>query len=250
MTSRPFTDEQLTAGLRAHLPVANAALHERIRAELTTTPQERQLPSILGRLTDADPVVRRRMILLAALAGLALMVSVAGAAGALLREQRTPDLSVVPPPDATLGIDTAPTIVESWPDTNLNAPGLYSWDGFHCPPERSCTVGFMHNGYGSGDVEIRVKATTPSAMNKDDATPASVAGHDGIYRRIDSRQEEWVVVIEGTPVIIRIVAEPGTSKADLADAHAIIASMYTERTDSPFGFRLVFRLTNHEWDSG
>ena len=99
MTPRPLTDAQLAAGLRAHLPVAHAGLHERILAEITTTPQERRLPSILGRLTDADPMVRRRMMLVVALVALAFAVSMAAIAGALLREQRTPDLSLDPPTD-------------------------------------------------------------------------------------------------------------------------------------------------------
>ena len=61
MTPRPLTDAQLAAALRAYLPVAHAGLHERIRAEITTTPQQRRLFSILGRLTDADPIARRRV---------------------------------------------------------------------------------------------------------------------------------------------------------------------------------------------
>jgi hypothetical protein len=99
MMPRPLTDDQLAAGLRAHLPVAHAGLHERILAEITMTPQERRRPSILGRLTDADPMARRRMILLVALVALALSLSVAAVVGALLREQRTPDLSLDPPVD-------------------------------------------------------------------------------------------------------------------------------------------------------
>ena len=45
-------------------------------------------------------------------------------------------------------------------------------------------------------------------------------------------------------------AEPGTSEADLAEAHAIIDSMRTEANDSRYGFRLVFTITTNDWDSG
>ena len=99
MTPRPLTDAQLAAGLGAYLPAANADLHERIRAEITTTPQQRRLFSILGHITDADPIARRRLVLIAALVALALAASIAAIGGALLREKRTPDLSLDPPTD-------------------------------------------------------------------------------------------------------------------------------------------------------
>jgi hypothetical protein len=249
MTPRPLTDEQLAAGLRAHLPVARADLHQRIADEFTTTLQERRLPSILGRLTDADPMARRRMVLLVALVALALTVSVAAVGGALLRDRTLPeplppDVSVVPPP-ATAGPGE---VVKGWPGTGQNAAGLYSWDGVRCS-QAYCTNRFMHNGYGSGDVDIRINPPV-AAPSDEPARPATVAGRDGTYRRIDDRSEEWFVEIDGTPITIRLDAEPGTSEADLADAHAIIASMYAEPSDGPLGFRLVFRLTNDEWDSG
>jgi hypothetical protein len=255
MTLRPLTDDQLAAGLRAHLPVAHAAMHERVRAEVTTTPQDRRMPSILGRLTDADPMARRRTMLLVALVALALTVSVAGVAGALLRDRTLPeplppDLSVVPPP-ATAGPGE---VVHGWPSTTQNAAGLYSWDGHRCS-QGSCTRGFMHNGYGSGDVDIWINHPS-GGVTDDGAIPVTVAGHAGTYRRMDDRREAWVVDIEGTPVTILLIAEPGASQADLADAHAIIASMYTEPAEyadgwgNANGFRLVFRLTNDEWDSG
>ena len=77
-----------------------------------------------------------------------------------------------------------------------------------------------------------------------------VAGHDGFYRRVDDRRERWMVDIEGEPVGIQLTAKPGTSRADLAEAHAIIDSMRTEPADYGLGFRLVFTLTSSDWDSG
>ncbi len=144
--------------------------------------------------------------------------------------------------------------VRGWPDTTKNNPGVYSWDGYRCRgprlAEHSCgNVGFMHNGYGSGDVEIRVEQV-PEGGITDGATATTVAGHDGIHRRIDPRNEWWIVDIEGTTIAIYLAARPGASQADLAEAHAIIGSMRTEPRDNVLGFRLVFTLTTDDWDSG
>jgi hypothetical protein len=111
----------------------------------------------------------------------------------------------------------------------------------------------MHNGYGSGDVEIRFfhfDYVPKGTFSDGGATPVTVAGHDGIYRRIDAQREEWVVDIEGTTIAIRLTARPGTSQADLDEAHAIIDSIRTEPKDNHLGFRLVFRITTDDWDSG
>jgi hypothetical protein len=262
MTPGRLTDDRLAAGLRAHLPVAHARLHERMLAEITKTPQERRLPSILGSLTDADPMARRPMMLLVALVALALSVSVTAMAGALLREQRTlpaelfelpPDVSLRPPsptspatPSATRDVGE---VAHGWPDTSENAAGVYSWDGSRCS-SAYCVIGFMHNGYGSGDVEIRIEVAPGVPIADDGATPVTVAGHDGIHRRIDARLEEWIVDIEGTTIAIQLEARPGTSPTDLAEAHTIIESMRTEPQDNDIGFRLVFTLTTNDWDSG
>jgi hypothetical protein len=54
----------------------------------------------------------------------------------------------------------------------------------------------------------------------------------------------------GTTIFIRPEARPGTSQADVADAHAIIDSMRTEPRDNALGFSLVFTLRSNEGDSG
>jgi hypothetical protein len=246
MMPRPLTDDQLAAGLQAHLPVAHAGLHERILAEITRTPQERQLPSILGRLTDADPMARRRMTLLVAVVALALLVSVTAMAGALLREQRTPDLSL----DRQRFVDMSGERVLGWPSTGQNVAGVYSWDSGRCSSV-NCIYGFMHNGYGSGDVTIRIAVVPAGSIPDDGGTPVTVAGHDGIYRRVNDRLEEWSADILGSTIAIRLeTRRRGTSPTDLAEAHAIIASMGTELRDNSRGFRLVFTLTTNDWDSG
>ena len=141
-------------------------------------------------------------------------------------------------------------VVHLWPDTSRNRPGLYSWDGPDpAAAGRGRIVGFMHNGYGSGDVEIFLEVV-PEETIPVDATATGVAGHDAMYRRIDAEREEWIVDILGTRIAIRLESRPGTSQADLADAYAIIGSMRTEPQANDLGFRLVFALTTNEWDSG
>jgi len=133
----------------------------------------------------------------------------------------------------------------------------------------------MHNGYGTGNVEIRMGAGT-AGPTPAGATAVTVAGHEGTYRRIDPRQddwtvdlssyetdriaswgEEWIVVIDGTTIAIHLTALEGTSQLDLDDGHSIIESMRYQTTDTPtpwldtpFGFSLVFALTTDDWDSG
>ena len=70
------------------------------------------------------------------------------------------------------------------------------------------------------------------------------------YRRIDAGQEEWIVDFNGTTVRIRLEAEPDATKAELAEAHAIVESMTYEPWNNGLGFRILFTLTNNEWDSG
>ena len=98
MTGRRLTDDQISKALRAHLPDRAApGLRDRILDAAETTGQQRALPSFLGALSDADPVVRRRSILLAAALLLALALASAAASGALRLLQRDPirDLSLL-----------------------------------------------------------------------------------------------------------------------------------------------------------
>jgi len=66
MNARPLTDAQISQALRAHLPEAAATgLRERVFDAAETTAQLRSFPSFLGALSDADPVGRRRSLLIA-----------------------------------------------------------------------------------------------------------------------------------------------------------------------------------------
>lgn len=138
-------------------------------------------------------------------------------------------------------------VVHRWPDTTENTAGPYSWNGSGCG--KSCNSGFMHNCYGACDVEIHIGAVTGGGTRDDGAAAVAVAGHEGTYRRLDAQNEEWTVDMHGTAVSIRVV-QRGDSGAGLAEAHAIIDSMYPEPADNGLGFRLVFRLTTDDWDSG
>ncbi len=137
-----------------------------------------------------------------------------------------------------------------WPTAAWNPAGVYSWDGRRCNAGW-CNRSWMHNGYGSGDVEIRIKVVPQGAIADDHATAVTVAGHDGTYRRLGTAgSEKWVVDIEGITIAIILEARSGTSQADLAEAHAIIDSMHAEPINNNLGFRLVFTLTTDNWDSG
>lgn len=89
MNDRRPTDLELTAALRAHLPaMAGADLRDQINLATAMAPQQRALPSILGPLTDADPIARRRAMLLAAAVMTAVALAGVVAVGALRHEER------------------------------------------------------------------------------------------------------------------------------------------------------------------
>lgn len=239
----PLTDERLdrlvrqTLAERAEDVAASAASADDMVERIAT----RLRPSPFG----------RGWVLLAAAMLSALLIGGALAVGG---EIRLPSLPLPAPstPDGAPSLSPAPStpdgeVVHGWPDTSENGPGVYSWDG--SGGGMYVNEGFMHNGYGSGDVEIRVEVV-PEGHTLDGGTPVTVAGHDGMYRRIDAGQEEWIVEIEGTTIAIRLTTRPGTSEADLADAYAIIGSMRPEAANNNRGFKLLFTLTTDDWDSG
>ena len=100
MNGRPLTDAKISQALRAHLPErADPGLRERILDAAETTIQQRALPSFFGALSAADPVVRRRGLLIAAALLVALALASVAAVGALrLLQPDLRDLSLVPLP--------------------------------------------------------------------------------------------------------------------------------------------------------
>jgi hypothetical protein len=102
MNGQPLTDDQISRALRAHVPArAASGLRERVLDAAEATAQQRALPSFLGALSEADPVVRRRSLLVAAALLVALAFAGAAAVGALRLLDRDPvrDLSLEPPTD-------------------------------------------------------------------------------------------------------------------------------------------------------
>jgi hypothetical protein len=101
MSAPRVTDAQISKALRAHLPDrADPGLRERILDAAETTGQQRALPSVIGALSGANPVVRRRSLLIAAALLVALALASVAAVGALRLLQRDPvrDLSLEPRP--------------------------------------------------------------------------------------------------------------------------------------------------------
>jgi len=102
VNGQPLTDAQISRALRAHLPDrAYSGLRERILDATETTGQQLALPSVFGALGEADPVVRRRSLLIAAALLVALALASIAAVGALrlLERDLVQDLSLEPPAD-------------------------------------------------------------------------------------------------------------------------------------------------------
>jgi hypothetical protein len=247
-----MTDHDFELRLRADLRELAQPASSPLRASVIGIPEV--VPTSLGRRLTTGwrfPAVLRFAPL--ALAAAAVLAVVLVGIGLFVRPPTVGPSPASVSPSASAASATESEVVYGWPDTNENGAGVYSWDGSSCGRNSrsdSCVIGFMHNGYGSGDVEIRLDVMSGGPTSERRGTAVTVAGHDGIYRRIGAGYEEWIVDIEGTTISIHLTAEPGTSEADLAEAHAIIDSMRTEPRDNDLGFRLVFTLTTNDWDSG
>ncbi len=123
MNAPRLTDAQIAQALRVHVPErAGAGLRERTLRAAGATAQQRALPSFLGALSEADPVVRRRGLLIAAALLVAVAFAGAAAVGALRLLQPDPirDLSVLTPEHVEdLGLE---------PPTDVQAFVLSSYD--------------------------------------------------------------------------------------------------------------------------
>ena len=135
MNGRPLTDAQISQALRAHLPEAAApGLRERVFDAAETTAQLRPFPSFLGALSDADPVGRRRSVLIAAALLVALAVASAAAVGALRLLERDPidELSLEPPADVPAFVLSSyerlpqlPPLALTWHDSDSAKGRIY-----------------------------------------------------------------------------------------------------------------------------
>ena len=135
MNGRRLTDAQISTALRAHLPEAAApGLRERVFEAAETTAQVRSFPSFLGALSDADPVSRRRSLLVAAALLLALAIASAAAVGAWRLLQRNPidELSLEPPADVPAFVLSSyerlpqlPPLALTWRDSDSAKGRIY-----------------------------------------------------------------------------------------------------------------------------
>jgi len=254
---------------------------EAVLLAVRTTPQERER-AVTRRFTMQARTLRlvaAAMALVAVLGGGAVWVAGLATNPSPPVSTSSPTLSStsdpVPVPTPTGAPRPSPSAGESvagWPSLVGSWPGLFSWDGSLCAG-RSCNPGFMHSGYGSGGVAITMgcaagtfKPPCASVEVVDlitaGATAVTVAGRSGWYRTVIEPEpsptldnarltEEWIIDLDGIWIAIRLYVEPGASAAGVAEAHDIVASLRIEpSTRAAVGYRLIFRLTNDEWDSG
>jgi hypothetical protein len=103
MSESRLTDARLARDLGVLVPpTAPSGLQGRILVEVETTAQQRRMPRPLTGLTDADPIARRRALLLVAALLLAVTAAVTGIVGAWLVDRSTlviPELSLQEPSD-------------------------------------------------------------------------------------------------------------------------------------------------------
>ena len=135
MNARPLTDAQISQALRAHLPEAAAAgLRERVFDATEATAQLRSFPSFIGALSGADPVGRRRSLLIAAALLVALAFASAAAVGAWRLLQRDPldDVSLEPPADLQAFVLSSyerlpqlPPLALTWRDSDSGMGRIY-----------------------------------------------------------------------------------------------------------------------------
>jgi hypothetical protein len=138
-----------------------------------------------------------------------------------------------------------------WPSGRENPPGRYSFGSPENP--NVGRYGWMHNGYQTLDEGQGVEMEFGYTSAPDPAaTTVLVAGYPGTYEELihqnGSRTEYWTMEIEGRTLLITIRAEPNTTAAQLAEAHAIIESIRYEPTETG-SFRVTFTLP-FGWDSG
>lgn len=246
-----MTDHDLEQRLRAWYR-AEVDVHETappgLRAELVSLIPEATASN--RRTYQARWVPRGPRLSAASLAAMAVVVMLVVGTAVFVR---SPDVGPSPAPikaSEPAASATPSQHVTGWPNTDRNAPGVYSWNGSRCSRLPTCRMGYMRNAHGSGDVTILIGQTI-AALPTEGVTQVTVAGRPGTYRvrtdALGALHEEWVFDVDGTRVAIDLTARAETSQADLDEAHAIIDSMRTEPSDSDLGFRLVFTLTTDDW---
>jgi hypothetical protein len=128
-------------------------------------------------------------------------------------------------------------IVHGMPGVRGGSAGLYSW----------WMPGGLRSMHNPDAESIGVSITfQSSAARGSGPTAVTVDGYEGTYEQLPVvdgiRTELWKVDIEDSRVVITVQAQPSSTEAELAEAHAIIESIRIERSETPAGFRLIFTL--------
>jgi len=155
--SARLSDEQLAQALQACVPMQTpVGSADRLFETIAMTRQDRPLPIVIAQLRDADPVSRRRSLLIAAALLLALAIGSAAAVGAWRLFQRDPidELSLEPPVDVPAFVLSSyerlpqlPPVALTWHDSESRKGRIYV--------DRSGTVRF--------DRFASTEATEPSS---------------------------------------------------------------------------------------
>jgi len=180
--SARLSDEQLTQALQACVPMQTpVGSADRLFETIAMTRQDRPLPIVLAQLRDADPVSRRRSLLIAAALLLALAIATATAVGALRLLQRDPidDLGLEPPADVPAFVLSSyerlpqlPPVALTWHDSDsqkgrvyVDRSGTVRFDRFSSAqatePSSSTIVGADHRISGIAPVESRAVWVEP-----------------------------------------------------------------------------------------
>ena len=224
MNGRPLTDAQISQALRAHLPESAApGLRERVFEATETTAQLRSFPSILGALSDADPVARRRNLLIAAALLLALALASAAAVGAWRLFQRDPidQLSLEPPADLPA------FVLSSYERLPQLPPLTLTWHSSGMPIRTPWGQG-LGRGYGVADGRIFVDRSGAVRFDRLESADATDPSSYTILRA--DHHLSGVVPVGSEPVWV----EPGDEAlAAEVDPRVLLRTVLSAETGQP-----------------
>jgi hypothetical protein len=224
MNGRPLTDAQISQALRAHLPESAApGLRERVFDAAETTTQLRSFPSFLGALSDADPVARRRNLLIAAALLLVLALASAAAVGAWRLLQRDPvdELSLEPPADLPA------FVLSSYERLPQLPPLALTWHSSGMPMGTPWGQG-VGRGYGVADGRIYVDRSGAVRFDRFASADATEPSSYTILRA--DHHLSGVVPVGSEPVWV----EPGDEAlAAENDPRVLLRSVLSAETGQP-----------------
>ena len=145
--------------------------------------------------------------------------------------------------------------LQGWPGNTAAPAGVYVWTA-HQPNwmhrvsrgVSGLELAFATEDASEGWSDFLERFSVPG-WTECEATAIHLAGYDGTFRMTGPRREEWTLDIDGTTVRILLWAHNGSTRAELAEAHAVIGSIDVVPQANEPGFMLTFRL-ERGWDSG